>query len=74
MNCKAAQLINIQFVIDLISSVTISKGLKVKAKLDETLHEKGIKISDEEFEKISIVRDDFYGGWNYIIRPNKNNK
>lgn len=73
MNWKAKPLINIQFVIDLISSTTTSKGLKVKAKLDETLYEKGIKISDEEFEKISIVRDDFHGEWNYIIRPIKNN-
>lgn len=57
MNWKAKPLINIQFVTDLISFTTTSKGLKVKAKLDETLYE----ISDEEFEKISVVRDDFHG-------------
>jgi len=47
MNWKAKPLINIQFVIDLISSTTTSKGLELKPKLDETLYEKGIKISDE---------------------------
>ncbi|MDR2056920.1 MAG: hypothetical protein LBP83_01295, partial [Dysgonamonadaceae bacterium] len=30
----------------------------------------GIKISDEEFEKINIKRYKFHGEWNYIIRPN----
>jgi hypothetical protein len=73
MNWKAKPLVNVQFVIDLISSTTTSKGLKVKAKLDETLYEKGIKITDEEFERLSIVRDDFHGEWNYVIQPIKNN-
>ena len=73
MNWKAKPLVNVQFVIDLISSTTTAKGLKVKAKLDETLYEKGIKITDEEFERLSIVRDDFHGEWNYVIQPIKNN-
>lgn len=70
MNWKSKPLINVQFVIDLISSTTTIKGLKVKAKLDDTIYEKGIKIKDEEFERLSIIRDEFHGEWNYIIRPN----
>ena len=70
MNWKAKPLINIQFVIDLISSTTTNKGLRVKAKLDNRKYEKGIKISDEAFAKISIKRDEFHGEWNYVIMPN----
>jgi len=70
LNWKSKPLINVQFVIDLISSTTTIKGLKVKAKLDDTIYEKGIKIKDEEFERLSIIRDEFHGEWNYIIRPN----
>ena len=71
MNWKSKPLINVQFVIDLISSTTTKKGLKVKAKLDDRIYQKGIKITDEEFEKISIIRNEFHGEWNYIIVPNK---
>ena len=70
MNWKAKPLINVQFVIDLIASTTTKKGLKVKAKLDDRKYEKGIKISDKEFEKLSIERDAFHGEWNYVIKPN----
>ena len=71
MNWKSKPLINVQFVIDLISSTTTKKGLKVKAKLDDRIYQKGIKITDKEFEKISIIRNEFHGEWNYIIVPNK---
>ncbi len=71
LNWKSKPLINIQFVIDLISSTTTTKGLKVKAKLDDAFYEKGIKIKDDEFEKLSIIRDEFHGEWNYIIQPHK---
>ena len=71
MNWKSKPLISVQFVIDLISSTTTKKGLKVKAKLDDKLYEKGLKIKDEEFSKLSIIRDEFHGEWNYVIRPNK---
>lgn len=70
MNWKAKPLINIQFVIDLIASTTTNKGLKVKAKLDDRKYEKGIKVSNEAFDKLSIERDEFHGEWNYVIKPN----
>ncbi len=70
MNWKSKPLLTMQLVIDLISSTTTKKGLKVKAKLDSTVYKKGIKISDKEFEKISIIKDEFHGEWNYIIKPN----
>lgn len=70
MNWKTQPLINIQFVIDLISSTTTTKGLIVKAKLDDKFYEKGIKIKDEDFDKLSIIRNEFHGEWNYIIKPN----
>jgi hypothetical protein len=47
MNWKSKPLINVQFVIDLISITTTKKELKEEAKLDGTLYEKGLKIKDE---------------------------
>ena len=37
------------------------------AKLDRRKYPQGIKISDEEMEKINIKRKEFHGEWNYII-------
>ena len=56
-------------VVSLISSTRITKGLAVNAVLDETIYEKGIKVSDEEMESFSITREIFHGEWNYSISP-----
>jgi hypothetical protein len=35
--------------------------------LDEETYERGLEVSDEEFDSIRIVKDDFHGEWNYAI-------
>jgi len=69
MNWRARPLTNIQLVVDLIASTKTLKGLKVKSKLDSTVYEKGIKISDSELGEINLQKDDFHGEWNYKIIP-----
>jgi GH18 family chitinase len=36
---------------------------------DSNRYETGIKVSDEEMEKLNIIRNDFHGEWNYTINP-----
>ncbi len=67
MNWRAKPLINLQTIVNLIASTTNDKGLKVKAMADEKIYETGVKVTDEEYEKINITRDEFHGEWNYII-------
>lgn len=69
-NWRGRPLISYEVAVNLIASTTTSKGLKVKCELDTNNYETGKKISDEEFEKIHIIRDDFHGEWNYTIMPN----
>jgi len=69
MNWRARPLTSIQVVVDLIAATKTTKGLKVKAKLDDNIYEKGIVITDKELEKINIVRSEFHGEWNYNITP-----
>jgi hypothetical protein len=33
------------------------------------VYEKGIKISDEDLNKINLQKDEFHGEWNYTIKP-----
>jgi hypothetical protein len=70
INWRGKPLTSLAVIISLINATTTKTGLKVTAKLDDTVYKTGIKISDEEFEKINIKRYKFHGEWNYIIRPN----
>jgi hypothetical protein len=71
-NWKAKPLIDRATVVNLIANTKTKNGLTIKAKLDETIYLKGIKISDEELEKINITRSDFHGEWNYTIHSQTN--
>ena len=54
-------------IIELIASTTTTKGLTVRCELDTRLYEKAIKVSEDEFDRINIVRDAFHPEWNYTI-------
>lgn len=69
-NWRGRPLINLQTVVNLISSTTTKEGLEIKVKVDEKKYEKGRKISDEDFSNLNIERKEFHGEWNYIIKPN----
>jgi transposase len=66
-NWKGQPLISIETIVNLISSTTTSKGLKIVCKRDDNKYELGQKVTDEEFADINLTRDEFLGDWNYII-------
>jgi hypothetical protein len=70
INWRGKPLTSLAVIISLINGTTTKTGLSVSAKIDENVYETGIKISDEEFEKINLKKYKFHGEWNYIIRPN----
>jgi hypothetical protein len=69
MNWRGQPLISHEVIVKLIAGTTTRKGLKVHAELDSSVYPAGIKISDSEFEKIRITRNEFHGEWNYKIDP-----
>jgi hypothetical protein len=69
MNWRGEPLISHEVIINLIANTKTKTGLSVKAELDSSEYPKGIKVSDDEFAAINIVRDDFHGEWNYSISP-----
>ncbi len=70
MNWRGQPLISHEVIVNLIAGTTTRKGLKVHAELDNSEYPSGIKVSDDEFEKIRITRNEFHGEWNYKIDPN----
>jgi hypothetical protein len=68
---RGQPLISIETTIDLIGSTTTMAGLKVLCVRDENIYAIGIKVSDDDFERINIKREATCPDWNYIISPNK---
>jgi transposase len=66
---RGQPLIDVKTVIDLIGSTTTTTGLKVKCIKDDNKYEIGKKVSDDDFSKINIKRDDKFPAWNYVISP-----
>jgi len=68
-NWRARPLIDHLTVVNLISHAGTSKGLTIRAELDDSQYETGKTVSDEEMAKLRITRCAFHGEWNYSFRP-----
>ena len=70
-NWRGEPLADYETVVHLISKTTTTTGLKVSCRLDRRRYPTGRKVSDEQWARINLHRDDFHGDWNYEIRPRK---
>jgi transposase len=68
-NWAGKPLIDVDTVINLISSTTTRTGLTVMCERDDNVYPLSQKVSDEEFKSINIRKVEPYGEWNYIILP-----
>ena len=67
-NWRGRPLESHEVIINLIGSTTTKKGLKIECVLDTNKYEKVIKIDDKQMDSINIIRNEFHGDWNYIIK------
>jgi hypothetical protein len=56
-------------VVNLIAGTRTRGGLKIGARLDPNVYEKGQKVSDEVMAEIPIKRHQINPQWNYTIQP-----
>jgi hypothetical protein len=70
-NWRGKPLTSREVIVNLISSTKTSKGLSVKATIDENKYAKGIEVSKDELRAVLIERDSFHGNWNYKILVKK---
>jgi len=66
-NWSGIPLISTSVILNLIGSTKTDKGLSIRCVLDENLYLAGLKVSDENFSKISIMHAVFHPEWNYTI-------
>lgn len=69
MNWRGKPLVSHEVIVNLIASTTTQTGLKIEAEMDHNLYPKGLRVTDEELEKINMQKADFHGEWNYTILP-----
>jgi len=68
-NWRGKPLISYELTVNLIASTSTTKGLKIQCEIDKNEYKTGIKITDDEMKNINIIKDEFHGEWNYIIKP-----
>lgn len=69
MNWRGKPLVSHQTIIKLIGATRTNKGLTVQCELDDTVYDKGRKITDQQMAALNIKRDPFHGEWNYTLYP-----
>jgi hypothetical protein len=70
-NWRGRPLRTYETIISLIGNTTNRGGLVVRARLDRRRYPIGKKVSAKELRELNIVRDDFHGDWNYVLKPRK---
>ena len=68
-NWRGRPLVSREVVVNLIGAVTTQGGLTIRSELNENRYATGRKVTDEQFESLSLQRDSFHGEWNYTLSP-----
>ena len=72
MNWKGEPLVSFETVVKMISATTTKQGLRVKAVLDKSCYETGVKISKEQMNQLNIKPHKQNPEWNYSLLPRTN--
>ena len=59
MNWRGKPLINLSTIVNLIANTTTKEGLRINTSVDTKTYEKGIKIKDDDMDKINIKKMNF---------------
>lgn len=70
LNWRGRPLASHEVIVNLIGSTTTQSGLSIAAELDTNSYPKGIKVADEQLEKVTLIKAQFHGEWNYTIASN----
>ena len=52
-----------------IAATTTHTGLRVRAELDTSTYDIGVRIGDAQMDALPLTRHGWHGDWNYTLRP-----
>jgi hypothetical protein len=73
-NWRGRPLTSYEVIVSLIGGTTTTTGLTVRAALDTSEYETGVRVTDDELARVRCTPANFHGEWNYTIRPRKQPK
>jgi len=68
-NWRGRPLMSYAVIVQLIENTKTTKGLKIRAELDENRYPTKEKVTDEQLANIRLLPAPFHGDWNYTIAP-----
>ena len=69
MNWRGKPLVSLTTVVNLIGATTTRSGLRVRSEIDTRSYPQGVKVTDEQMQRINLSRHEFHDDWNYTIEP-----
>jgi hypothetical protein len=69
MNWRGRPLTSHEVVVQTIAATTTRTGLRVRAELDDSPYQTGVKVSDRQMDALPLGRHDWHGDWNYTLHP-----
>jgi hypothetical protein len=70
-NWRGKPLVSHAVVVNLIGGTKTRTGLHIQAELDTNSYQKGIKVTNAEWEDVRLKKANFHGEWNYTILPHE---
>jgi DDE family transposase len=69
MNWRGRPLTSHEVIVNTIAATTTRTGLRVRAELDTSAYDTGVKVSDRQMQALPLTRHDWHGDWNYTLCP-----
>jgi transposase len=69
MNWRGRPLTSHEVIVQTIAATTTRTGLTVRAELDTSTYDTGVKISNRRMDALPLTRHDWHGDWNYTLHP-----
>lgn len=69
MNWRGRPLTSHEVIVQSIAATTTRTGLSVRAELDTSTYDTGIKVTDAQINALPMTRHRFHGDWNYTLHP-----
>jgi hypothetical protein len=69
MNWRGRPLTSHEVIVNTIAATTTRAGLRVRAELDTSAYDTGVKVSDRQMQALPLTRHDWHGDWNYTLCP-----
>ncbi len=73
-NWRGRPLVSHEVIVNLIANTATRQGLTIQAELDVGAYPIGLRVTDEELERVNLKPAAFHGEWNYTIAPSPKKK